>query len=228
VWKGFTDKGELGELAQPQNRDRAVQCLNHLVTDALECVPGCLEYMCLLHTEEVFRFCAIPQVMAIATLAELYGNPKVFTGVVKIRKGLAARLILESTSPAGLHLWFHQMATDILSKVSDSDPAAASTRRICGEILELTKENAGSGRRQELLAQAKCLVTVALVVAVGLAIAAGAVSAGFECLCPVHKTFVPTARAGGFLLLRVLLGLFPTGFRLRPGSAVLADAKKQK
>ena len=31
--------------------------------------------------------------MAIATLAECYRNPKVFTGVVKIRKGLAVRLL---------------------------------------------------------------------------------------------------------------------------------------
>ena len=31
--------------------------------------------------------------MAIATLAECYHNPKVFTGVVKIRKGLAVRLL---------------------------------------------------------------------------------------------------------------------------------------
>ena len=37
-------------------------CLNELVTDALECVPECVEYMKMLKTEEVFRFCAIPQV----------------------------------------------------------------------------------------------------------------------------------------------------------------------
>ena len=46
--------------------------------------------MSLLRTPEVFRFCAIPQIMAIATLRELYSNPKVFTGVVKIRKGRAS------------------------------------------------------------------------------------------------------------------------------------------
>jgi farnesyl-diphosphate farnesyltransferase len=47
----------------------------------------------LNRTKEIFRFCAITQVMAIATLAELYNNPLVFTGVVKIRKGLAVLLI---------------------------------------------------------------------------------------------------------------------------------------
>ena len=43
-----------------------------------------LEYMSRLRDPQVFRFCAIPQVMAIATLAECYDNPKVFRAVVKI------------------------------------------------------------------------------------------------------------------------------------------------
>merc|ERR1711988_1564504 len=95
VWKQYAVNGDLGDLAKEQNRTQAVQCLNHLITDALECIPECLDYMKLLKTEEVFRFCAIPQVMAIATLNELYDNPKVFTGVVKIRKCQAAKLILD-------------------------------------------------------------------------------------------------------------------------------------
>ena len=90
VWKKYTKSGDLGEFTKKENIEKALFCLNDLVTDALECVPECMEYMTLLKTEEVFRFCAIPQVMAIATLADLYNNPNVFTGVVKIRKGLAA------------------------------------------------------------------------------------------------------------------------------------------
>lgn len=67
-----------------------------MVMNVLECVPECLKYMELLKIKAIFRFCAIPQVMAIATLSELYNNPKVFTGVVKIRKGLALRLLNET------------------------------------------------------------------------------------------------------------------------------------
>ena len=36
--------------------------------------------------------------MAIATLAMCYNNPNVFTGVVKIRKGQAVALMMESTN----------------------------------------------------------------------------------------------------------------------------------
>ena len=48
--------------------------------------------------------------MAIATLAECYRNPKVFTGVVKIRKGMAARLIMDASSVGGVHYWFNHFA----------------------------------------------------------------------------------------------------------------------
>ena len=64
--------------------------------DALELVPDALEYLSRLKTPEVYRFCAIPQVMAVATLYECFDNAEVFTGVVKIRKGTAARLIVDT------------------------------------------------------------------------------------------------------------------------------------
>lgn len=49
--------------------------------------PECLKYLAKLRNRDVFRFCAIPQVMAIATLAKIYNNPKVFTGA-EAPKGL--------------------------------------------------------------------------------------------------------------------------------------------
>ncbi len=96
IWKIYAPNNNLGDFADPTNSTQAVACLNHMITIALEGIPECLEYMALLKTEEVFQFCAIPQVMAIATLADLYNNPKVFTGVVKIRKGLACQLIADT------------------------------------------------------------------------------------------------------------------------------------
>lgn len=147
IWKRYTVSGELGELAHENARQRAVHCLNHLVTDALHCVPECMEYMALLRTEEVFRFCAIPQVMAIATLAELYNNPKVFTGVVKIRKGLAAKLILDTGSVEGLHKWFYLLAKDIRSRIPPYDPSRLATEEICRKIMELTEARGKVGVR---------------------------------------------------------------------------------
>jgi farnesyl-diphosphate farnesyltransferase len=48
--------------------------------------------------------------MAIATLAELYNNPLVLTGVVKIRKGLAVKLINETRTEQGLYKWFYRFS----------------------------------------------------------------------------------------------------------------------
>jgi farnesyl-diphosphate farnesyltransferase len=145
VWKHYTKSGDLGEFAHKDNIEQAVHCLNHLVTDALRCVPDCMDYMALLKTEEVFRFCAIPQVMAIATLAELYNNPKVFTGVVKIRKGFTAKLILDTKTPGGLHKWFNLLSKEILSKVHDDDPNSVATKAICNKIIVITSRLARTG-----------------------------------------------------------------------------------
>jgi farnesyl-diphosphate farnesyltransferase/isopentenyl-diphosphate delta-isomerase type 1 len=159
IWKGYTTSGNLGEFAESfQNKanskngcKRAMNCLNHLVTDALECVPECLQYMTLLNTQEVFRFCAIPQVMAIATLNELYDNERVFTGVVKIRKGLAAKMVLNTNSVNDLHYWFNIMAKSILKKVNPDDPMSIATVHACEEIIRLTAGNAWSAKKEGLM-----------------------------------------------------------------------------
>ena len=76
--------------------------------------------------------------MAIATLAEVYNNPKVFTGVVKIRKGLAAKMILTSSTLEGLESWFHVLAKDIRKRVPPNDPNATSTISTCNKIIRRT------------------------------------------------------------------------------------------
>lgn len=50
------------------------------VTDALRHVPHCMEYMGEVRNTAIFRFCAIPQIMAIGTLAICYNNGKLFEG----------------------------------------------------------------------------------------------------------------------------------------------------
>lgn len=83
--------------------------------------------------------------MAIATLAEVYNNPDVFRGVVKIRKGLACRMILESSDLNGLSAWFHKAAADIASRVPATDPSARRTIEVCTKAIDLTKFNKRKG-----------------------------------------------------------------------------------
>ena len=55
--------------------------------------------------------------MAIATLAEVYNNKKFFTENVKIRKGLAAKLILSSGSIEEVVKIYKKMAAAIAGKI---------------------------------------------------------------------------------------------------------------
>jgi farnesyl-diphosphate farnesyltransferase len=47
-----------------------------------------------IQDEKIFRFCAIPQLMAIATLCKLYDNKDVLAKNVKIHKGRTARYFM--------------------------------------------------------------------------------------------------------------------------------------
>ena len=110
--------GPAGAMA----RENALQCLNHLVAEALTLAPSCLRYMERLHDADIFKFCAIPQMMAIATLGQLANNPLVFTGVVKIRKGQALVLMKDAGSMTNVHLTFLAYARSIRAA---GDPATA-------------------------------------------------------------------------------------------------------
>eukprot|EP00899_Mesostigma_viride_P007233 jgi/Mesvir1/16510/Mv10063-RA.1 len=110
-----------------KNGKAAVACLNHLVTDALRHAPDALEYMRRLRTTPIFRFCAIPQVMAIGTLALCYNNIGVFKGVVKLQRGKSARLMVSTNDIQAVYRTFRLFSAQIASKVDENDPNAKTT-----------------------------------------------------------------------------------------------------
>mmetsp|Transcript_18141 Transcript_18141/g.31828 ORF Transcript_18141/g.31828 Transcript_18141/m.31828 type:complete len:796 (-) Transcript_18141:83-2470(-) len=171
VWKQYACTNDLGEFAQPTAYGagsrlavkvggeilakgvgvQALMCLNDLVADALELVPDALEYLERVKTPSIYRFCAIPQVMAIATLKSCFDNPQVFTGVVKIRKGEAARLIVACCDgPDAVHSFFSQFAREILDSVESRECVGADGaigKRLsmaCKRILERTQKRSDS------------------------------------------------------------------------------------
>ena len=108
VWGKYAE--DLGDFVRPGKAEEAVRCLNELIVDALGHATDSLEYLGRLRDPAVFRFCAIPQMMAIGTLAICYGNLRVFTGVVKLRRGLAARMVMNCRDrgmPAVLACFYH-------------------------------------------------------------------------------------------------------------------------
>ena len=117
----------LEEFREPKNREAALALLNEMVTDALGHIPDVFLYMSRLTEQTVFNFCAIPQVMAIATLQRCYNNYGVFTGVVKIRKGTAVSLMMAATSMNSLYSIFDRYLVDLEGAIPAGDPSARAT-----------------------------------------------------------------------------------------------------
>ncbi|KAI9228201.1 MAG: farnesyl-diphosphate farnesyltransferase [Piptocephalis tieghemiana] len=150
IYQPFTSKATLGSMDEkdeksassslsllklPQNRREAVQCLNAMCLDALIHAEDSLTYLSHIREPSVFRFCAIPQVMAIATLTELFNNPRVFEGVVKIRKGQAVWLIREATTMPKVRAIFRDALIQIAERNQPSDPNYTRVSLQIGKLL---------------------------------------------------------------------------------------------
>jgi len=135
VWGKYSS--EMLALSEPSRLPDALSCLNELVTNALHHIPDVISYMARLQDQTVFNFCAIPQVMAIATLERCYNNPHVFSGVVKIRKGEAVRLMMEATNMKKLYAIFVYFLHQIKLRIPSEDPCQARTHAIIDKCLSL-------------------------------------------------------------------------------------------
>uniref|UniRef100_A0A8C9E5Y1 Squalene synthase n=1 Tax=Phocoena sinus TaxID=42100 RepID=A0A8C9E5Y1_PHOSS len=132
AWSKYVNK--LGDFAKPENMDLAVQCLNELIASTLHHIPDVITYLSRLRNQSIFNFCAIPQVMAIATLAACYNNQQVFKGVVKIRKGQAVTLMMDATNMPAVKAIIHQYMEEIYHRIPNSDPCSTKTRQIISTI----------------------------------------------------------------------------------------------
>lgn len=132
IWSLYADR--LTDLKEPANRDAGLACINHLVLNALGHVKHVLEYLLLVKDPLTFNFTAIPQVMAVATLALVYNNPDVFERNVKLRKGTTCKLILNLRTLPGVVKIFRQYIREINHKLSVNDPNYLKIGIKCGEI----------------------------------------------------------------------------------------------
>ncbi|XP_010526914.1 PREDICTED: squalene synthase 1-like [Tarenaya hassleriana] len=125
IWSKYVDK--LEDLKYEENSNKAVQCLNDMVTNALTHIEDCLKYMASLRDPAIFRFCAIPQIMAIGTLALCYDNIEVFRGVVKMRRGLTAKVMDRTNTMTDVYGAFYDFSPMLKTKVDKNDPNASKT-----------------------------------------------------------------------------------------------------
>lgn len=120
IWSQYAKS--LPDLAKPDQTVKGLQCINALVLNALSHVTDVLTYLSSVHEQSSFQFCAIPQVMAIATLDLVCNNPEVLHRNVKIRKGSTCRLILESRTLRGCVAIFQRHLRAIKRQIPVQDP----------------------------------------------------------------------------------------------------------
>ncbi|KAL1977512.1 hypothetical protein VTN31DRAFT_371 [Thermomyces dupontii] len=133
IWSKHVEKFE--DLFKPEHREAALNCSSEMVLNALGHVEECLFYLAGIREQSVFNFCAIPQSMAIATLELCFRNPDIFKRNVKITKGDACQLMLESTQNLRvLSAAFRRYVRRIHQKNTPKDPNFLKISVLCGSI----------------------------------------------------------------------------------------------
>lgn len=133
IWSKHVD--DFDDLFKPENLGIALNCSSEMVLNALEHAEDCLFYLAGLREQSVFNFCAIPQSMAIATLELCFRNPAIFQRNIKITKGDACQLMMESTQNLRLvYEVFRRYARRIHKKNSPKDPNFLKISLVCGRV----------------------------------------------------------------------------------------------
>jgi farnesyl-diphosphate farnesyltransferase len=143
IWGKYVKRVQ--DLKEPKYKKEALTCLNEMITNALQHVNHCIDYLAKLHEPTVFNFCAIPQTMAIATLALCYNNYQVFQKEVKIRKGEAVHLILSSDNLLHVFGHFNHYLDVIEGDIpSSGDPNAERLRETIAAIRKKIRSHPSS------------------------------------------------------------------------------------
>ncbi|CAB5375406.1 unnamed protein product [Rhizophagus irregularis] len=144
IWTKYVE--EIDELILPENKISSIYCLSEMILNTLLHVIECLDYLFTVKNGDIliFGFAAKPLIIAYATLALTFKNYNTFAvkNKVKIRKGEAAKLVLQCTDMYEVARLFREYTKVILKKNNDSsDPNFMQINIACGQILQWCKTN---------------------------------------------------------------------------------------
>ncbi|KAI3859192.1 hypothetical protein MKX03_034596 [Papaver bracteatum] len=126
IWSKYVDK--LEDLACKENSEKAVSCLNDMVTDALSHVEDCLEYLSALQGSAMFRFYAVNLTISTGILAQCYNNIEVFREGIKMNHGHSVKVICGTKAMSDVYGAFYDYSSTLKAKIDDNDPNATKTR----------------------------------------------------------------------------------------------------
>lgn len=137
IWSKHVDKFD--DLFDKAHEQAALNCSSEMVLNALSHADECIFYLAGIREQSVFNFAAIPQSMAIATLALVFRNPLIFKQNVKISKGQACQLMIESSQNLRvLCEAFRRCIREIHRKNTPKDPNFLQISVACGRVSNFT------------------------------------------------------------------------------------------
>ncbi|KAJ1797899.1 bifunctional farnesyl-diphosphate farnesyltransferase/squalene synthase [Coemansia sp. RSA 2399] len=128
IWSKYAKDED--ELISKRNRENGLHALNDMCVNALAHIPDVIDYLSQITDPSVFRFCAIPQVMAVATIVVCFDNANVLENNVKIRKGEALKLISQATTIDSVKRVFYRYMVDLEKKNHPGNHVYEEVRKI--------------------------------------------------------------------------------------------------
>jgi len=130
------EAGEAGEAVELTITTKHTDLLNEMIMNALQHIPDSIEYLSLIKNISNFKFCAIPQVVAVQTLVTLFNNPNVFNKTEKLNKTTLARIFMDVHDMNSILKFYIDAVEKIERKIYDSE---SSKSKLCKYVDELEK-----------------------------------------------------------------------------------------
>ena len=133
IWSKYVNR--LEDLTKPEYQEEALSCCSEMVLESLRHADECLFYLAGLKEQSVFNFAAIPQAMAIATLALVFRNPAIFERNIKTTKGETCNIMSRSTQDLRTVCEvFREYTRKIHHKNTPRDPNFLKISIACGKV----------------------------------------------------------------------------------------------
>jgi farnesyl-diphosphate farnesyltransferase len=114
----FANGGETGEFT---TTNKHTDLLNEMIMNAFRHIPDSIEYLSLVKNNSNFKFCAIPQVVAVQTLVTLFHNPNVFKKTEKLNKTTLARIFMDTNDMNSILQFYIDAVEKIEKKIADNE-----------------------------------------------------------------------------------------------------------
>ena len=123
-WGEIAEAGEAGEFTITSKH---TDLLNEMIMNAFLNIPDSIEYLSLVKNNSNFKFCAIPQVVAVQTLLTLFHNPNVFKKTEKLNKTTLARIFMDVNDMNSVLQFYIDAVEKIEKKITDNEPQDQSS-----------------------------------------------------------------------------------------------------